>query len=62
MSKYGWTLWASIQDATSEMDFDFWEWGMEKYVRAVDEFDGPDFEGLLAAAATPSEHTAVHAP
>ena len=62
MSKYGWTLWASIQDATSEMDFDFWEWGMEKYVRAVDEFDGPDFEALLAAAATPSEQTAVHAP
>ena len=62
MSKYGWTLWASIQDATSEMDFDFWEWGMEKYVRAVDEFDGPDFEALLAAAATPCEHTAVHAP
>jgi thiamine kinase-like enzyme len=62
MSKYGWTLWASIQAATSEMDFDFWEWGMEKYVRAVDEFDGPDFEELLAAAATPCEHTAVHAP
>lgn len=62
MSKYGWTLWASIQDATSDIDFDFWEWGMEKYVRAVDEFDGPDFEHLLAAAATPCEHTAVHAP
>ena len=31
----------------SEIDFDFWEWGMEKYVRAVDEFDGPDFERLL---------------
>ena len=47
MSKYGWTLWASIQDGVSEIDFDFWEWGMEKYVRAVDEFDGPDFERLL---------------
>lgn len=62
MSKYGWTLWASIQDATSELGFDFWEWGMEKYVRAVEEFDGPDFADLLAAAATPCEHTAVHAP
>ena len=31
MSKYGWTLWASIQDANSDLDFDFWEWGMEKY-------------------------------
>ncbi len=47
MSKYGWTLWASIQDGVSEIDFDFWEWGMEKYVRAVAEFDGPEFERLL---------------
>jgi thiamine kinase-like enzyme len=51
MSKYGWMLWASIQDANSELDFDFWEWGMEKYRRAVDEFDGPDFDRLLAEAA-----------
>ncbi len=48
MSKYGWTLWASIQDGVSDIDFDFWEWGMEKYVRAVAEFDGPEFETLLA--------------
>jgi len=47
MSKYGWTLWASIQDAESTFDFDFWAWGMEKYERAVAEFEGPDFEGLL---------------
>ncbi|HEY3765981.1 MAG TPA: choline/ethanolamine kinase family protein [Gaiellales bacterium] len=49
MSKYGWTLWASIQDGVSDIDFDFWEWGIEKYDRAVAEFDGPDFEGLLEA-------------
>lgn len=47
MSKYGWTLWASIMDAVSEVDFDFWGWGMEKYDRALAEFDGPDFERLL---------------
>ncbi len=47
MSKYGWTLWASIQDSVSDLDFDFWSWGMEKYERAVAEFDGPDFERLL---------------
>ena len=34
MSKYGWTLWASIQDGVSTLDFDFWGWGMEKYERA----------------------------
>lgn len=43
MSKYGWTLWASIQEGTSDIDFDFWEWGMEKYRRAVAEFDSQDF-------------------
>jgi thiamine kinase-like enzyme len=47
MSKYGWTLWASIQDSVSDIDFDFWGWGMEKYERAVAEFEGPDFERLL---------------
>jgi thiamine kinase-like enzyme len=51
MSKYGWTLWASIQDAVSTLDFDFWSWGMEKYDRAVAEFDGPDYERLLEEAA-----------
>jgi thiamine kinase-like enzyme len=47
MSKYGWTLWASIQDGVSQIDFDFWAWGMEKYDRAVAEFDGPDFDRLV---------------
>ncbi|MDX6537515.1 MAG: hypothetical protein QOD37_1856 [Gaiellales bacterium] len=46
MSKYGWTLWASIQDGVSTIEFDFWAWGMEKYDRAVAEFDGPDFARL----------------
>jgi hypothetical protein len=47
MSKYGWTLWASIQQATSSIDFDFWEWGMEKYDGALAMFEGPQFERLL---------------
>jgi thiamine kinase-like enzyme len=50
MSKYGWTLWASIQDGVSDIDFDFWGWGMEKYDRAVAEFDGDGFEALLDEA------------
>jgi thiamine kinase-like enzyme len=48
MSQYGWTLWASIQDGTSTLDFDFWGWGMEKYERAETTFAGPDLERLLA--------------
>ena len=47
MSKYGWTLWGSIQDGVSDIDFDFWGFGMEKFDRAVAEFEGPDFERLL---------------
>src|SRR3954452_5762385 len=47
MSKYGWTLWGSIQVGISDLDFDFWGWAMEKYDRAVEEFDGPAFEQLL---------------
>jgi thiamine kinase-like enzyme len=62
MSKYGWMLWASIQDANSDLDFDFWEWGMEKYRRAVDEFDGPDFDRLLTAVAAPDDAATVPGP
>jgi thiamine kinase-like enzyme len=47
MSKYGWTLWGSIQDGISDIDFDFWGWAMEKYERAVAELDGAGFEQLL---------------
>ncbi len=49
MSKYGWTLWASISAAINDIEFDFWSWGMEKYERAVAEFDGPDLPRLLEA-------------
>ena len=48
MSKYGWTLWGSIQDGISDLEFDFWSWAVEKYERAVEELDGPAFEQLLA--------------
>ncbi len=51
MSKYGWTLWGSIQDSISDIDFDFWGWAMERYERALAEFDGPEFGRLLEDAA-----------
>lgn len=51
MSQYGWTLWASIQASISPLDFDFWEWGMEKYERAVATFDGGRLDRLLDTAA-----------
>jgi thiamine kinase-like enzyme len=48
LANYGWTLWASIQAATSTVDFDFWTWGMEKFDRAAAELGGPDVAGLIA--------------
>jgi thiamine kinase-like enzyme len=53
MSNYGWTLWASIQAGVSAIDFDFWAWGLEKYERAVAEFDSPGFASLLDEAGRP---------
>ena len=47
IGKYGWTLWAAIQDGSSPLDFDFWSWGMEKYDRAVAEFAGPELATWL---------------
>ena len=49
MAKYGWTLWASIQDSVSEIDFDFWEWGMSKYDLARTEFTSDYFKKALIA-------------
>lgn len=50
-SKYGWTLWASIQASISPIDFDYWTWGMQKYDRAVAEFDSSTFEQLIVDVA-----------
>jgi thiamine kinase-like enzyme len=47
MSDYGWTLWASIQTATSDLDFDFWAWGMDKYDRALEVFRGQELTQLI---------------
>ena len=47
MSKYGWTLWASIQCSISTFDFDFWTWGMEKFDRARSDFESKRFNEML---------------
>ena len=47
VAKYGWTLWGCIQNGSSAIDFDFWEWAMERYEAAVAEFKGPDLARLL---------------
>ena len=48
LAKYCWTLWASIQAAVSDVDFDFWEWGLEKYTRARAELRDPALDHLIS--------------
>jgi len=47
VSRYGWTLWGAIQHGTSQLDFDFWSWGMERFETAAAGFTSPDFDRLL---------------
>ena len=47
LAKYGWTLWASIQNSISEIDFDFWEWGMQKYDDVQRDFGSKHFFELM---------------
>jgi len=35
IAKYGWMLWASIQEGVSTIEFDYWSWGLEKYERGL---------------------------
>jgi thiamine kinase-like enzyme len=48
VARYGWTLWGAIQSATSELDFDFWSWGMERFEAAAAGFTSPVFGRLLS--------------
>lgn len=47
VSQYGWTLWGCIQNGSSALEFDFWDWAMERYDNAVAEFNGPELDRLL---------------
>jgi thiamine kinase-like enzyme len=47
VSRYGWTLWGAIQHGTSQLDFDFWSWGMERFDVAAAGFTSSGFGRLL---------------
>jgi len=51
LARYGWTLWASIQNAISDINFDFWDWGMQKYEVAQKDFSSKQFNQALDSAA-----------
>ena len=50
VGKYGWTLWGCIQNGSSTLNFDFWDWAMERYTSAVAEFQSRRFAQLLIDA------------
>jgi thiamine kinase-like enzyme len=47
LAKYGWTLWASIQDSISDLDFDFWQWGMLKYESMREAISSPELSRMM---------------
>src|ERR1700728_245667 len=50
VSQYGWTLWGAIQHASSQLDFDFWSWAMERFEAAAAGFSRPAIARLLSEA------------
>lgn len=51
VAQYGWTLWGCIQNAVSDVEFDFTSWGRHRYDRAVALFRSPALASLLDTAA-----------
>ncbi len=51
VSRYGWTLWGVLQQASSQLDFDFWSWAMERFESAASGFTSAAFDDLLTAVA-----------
>ena len=47
MSDVGWGLWAAIQAKISTIEFDFWDWAVERWSRAAQKMDSGEFEGWL---------------
>ena len=45
-----WTLWAVIQNHFSKLDFDFWEYGINRFNRAMNAFDSDKFTKWLSIA------------
>jgi thiamine kinase-like enzyme len=45
-----WTLWAVIQNHFSVIDFDFWEYGLNRFNRAMNAFNSADFPKWLEIA------------
>jgi len=47
IARYGWVLWASIQEAVSSISFDFRTWGINKWNSVLPEITGDDYQVVL---------------
>jgi thiamine kinase-like enzyme len=47
IARFGWVLWASIQEAVSTIDFDFRTWGMKKWYSVLPELQGARYQTVL---------------
>ncbi len=52
MSDFGWTLWGSIQNKISQLDFDFWDYTTGRWERALGMLDSNEFPKWLEEAGT----------
>jgi len=47
IARFGWVMWASIQDAVSTIGFDFRTWGMQKWNSVLPELQGTRYKTVL---------------
>ena len=47
IARFGWVMWASIQEGVSQIDFDFRSWGMKKWNSVLPELSGGRYEKVL---------------
>lgn len=47
VARFGWVLWASIQEAVSSIDFDFRTWGLKKWNSVLPELQGEHYYKVL---------------
>jgi thiamine kinase-like enzyme len=47
MSDVGWALWAAIQAKISKIEYNFWGWAVERWGRAIQKMDSPEFPKWL---------------
>jgi hypothetical protein len=47
ITRFGWVMWASIQEAVSKIEFDFRAWGLKKWNSVLPEITGNRYKEVL---------------